>query len=131
MVSQIKKKVLDGPEHRKNVRYHVHWQVAIVYDHKGKNEIFHGKTHDLSMDGASVYSDHNIFVEDSVIVLLAIPSISTNKSEKIIEVHSRMIYTVLAANHHQFRIGLHFLRFQNDGHQVLEANLARRLKPLK
>ena len=113
--------------HRKKPRYSVRWRVAIVYDNNGQNEIFHGHIHDLSMEGASLYSDHNIFVEEPVKVLLVIPSLSTNRGDKIIEIHSRMIYTVLAANHHQFRIGLHFLRFKADGRSLLNQNLSKRI----
>lgn len=111
---------------RRDPRLHVHWRVAIVYNNNGKNEIFHGRTHDLSIRGASIYSDHNIFVEEPVNVLLGIPSLSTNQGDKIIEISSRMIYTVLASNHHQFRIGLHFLRFKEDGRKILAANLTNR-----
>lgn len=129
-MSRYEAEVIDTLD-RKHPRYSVHWRVAIVYNNRGQNEIFHGKTHDLSVEGASVYSDHNIFVEDPVKVLLAIPSHSSNQSDRIVEINSRMVYTVLAANHHQFRIGLHFLRFKDDGHRFLQSNLSKRSMPLK
>ena len=126
MLDQLEQIESNGSEHRKYPRYRVHWQVAIVHEKDGRSEIFHGRTHDLSMNGASIYSDHNIFSEEPVTVLLAIPPLSTDQREKIIEIHSRMVYTVLAANHHQFRIGLHFLRFKANGRNLLKANLSNR-----
>jgi hypothetical protein len=116
----------NAAEHRKQPRYRVHWRVAIVHEKDGRNEIFHGRTHDLSLNGASIYSDHNIFVEEPVTVLLAMPPIAPDQSEIIIEISSRMVYTLLASNHHQFRIGLHFLRFKADGRKLLADNLANR-----
>jgi hypothetical protein len=113
-------------EHRNCPRYRVHMQVAIVYEYRGQSEIFHGRTHDLSLSGASVYSDHNIFVEEPVKILLAIPPLSSNQHKKIIEIHSQMAYTVMPANYHKFRIGLHFLRFKEDGSTILDAYLAHR-----
>ncbi len=113
-------------DHRKHPRYHVHWRVAIVFGEQGERETFHGKTYDLSLSGASIYSDHNVFVEEPVKVLLAIPSYVTNKPDKIIEISARMIYTVLSASHHQFRTGLHFQRFKSGGRKILEENLAKR-----
>ncbi len=114
------------PEHRKHPRYRVHWRVAIVHENRGRSEIFHGRTHDLSLNGASLYSDHNIFVEGEVTALLAMPALKSGEPEKIIEIHSRMAYTILAANHHQFRIGLHFLRFKDEGRKLLAENLGNR-----
>ena len=115
-----------GAEQRKHPRYRVHWRVAIVHGKEGKHEIFHGRTHDLSISGASVYSDHNIFVEEPVSVLLAMPPLTAESREKIVEIRCRMVYTVLASSHHQFRIGLHFLHFKGEGRNLLLENLSQR-----
>lgn len=115
-------------EHRQHPRFHVRWQVAIVFEQRGENHTFHGRTHDLSLAGASVYSEHNIFVEEPVRVLLAVPSFATNKPPRIIEITARMIYTVLSSDHQQFRTGLHFLRFKDDGRHVLEEGLSKRFQ---
>lgn len=91
-----------------------------------QKELFHGRTHDLSIGGASVYSDNNILVKQPVDVMLALPRLSSKQSEKIIEIHCQMLYTVLIYNHHQFRIGLHFLRFMENGRSLLEDCLSNR-----
>jgi c-di-GMP-binding flagellar brake protein YcgR len=115
-----------GAEHRKYPRYRVHWKVLIVHEQSGTRQIFKGRTHDLSIKGASIYSDHNIFVEGKVTVYLVMPTLDGDLGEKVIEIESRMVYTVLASNQHQFRIGLHFLKFKGNGHRLLSENLARR-----
>lgn len=119
-------KEASGSELRKHIRYRVHWPVAVVHERDGRSEIFHGRTHDLSVNGASIYADHNIFTEEPVTVLLAMPPLSADQREIILEIHSRMAYTVLAANHHQFRIGLHFVRFKENGRTLLANNLSQR-----
>lgn len=113
-------------EHRKYPRYRVHWKVLIVHEQSGTKQIFKGRTHDLSIKGASIHSDRNIFVEGKVTVYLVMPTLAGDLGEKIIEIESRMAYTVLASNQHQFRIGLHFLKFKENGHRLLSENLARR-----
>ena len=113
-------------EHRKCPRYRVHWKVFIAHDQNGAKQIFTGRTHDLSTRGASIYSDHNIFVEGKVTVYLVMPTLAGDLGEEIIEIESRMVYTVLASNQRQFRIGLHFLKFKENGHRLLSGNLARR-----
>lgn len=111
---------------RKYPRYRVHCRVTIVRENGGKSELFHGRTHDLSIDGASVYSDNNILIKEPVNILLATPSYNADQDETIIEIHCRMLYTVLLHNHHQFRIGLHFLRFKDNGRKLLEGYLSDR-----
>lgn len=113
-------------EHRKYPRYRVHWKVLIVHEQNGTRQIFKGRTHDLSINGASIYSDHNIFVEGKVTVYMVMPTMAGDLSEKIIEIESRMAYTVLASKQHQFRIGLHFLKFKENGRRLLSENLANR-----
>lgn len=113
-------------EHRKHPRYRVRWKVFIAHQWNGQEQIFSGRTHDLSLKGASVYSDHNIFVEGKVTVYLVMPTLVADLGEHIIEIESRMVYTVLASNQRQFRIGLHFLKFRENGRGLLGENLANR-----
>ena len=112
---------------RKYPRYRVHCRVAIVRESGGQSELFYWRTHDLSLDGASIYSDNNILIKEPVNALLAIPPHRVNQGETIIEVHCQMLYTVLLSNHHQFRIGLHFLKFKENGRGLLEAHLSNRV----
>lgn len=111
---------------RKYPRYRVHCRTAIVRESGGQSELFYGRTHDLSIDGASVYSDNNILIKEPVNVLLAIPPHRANQGEAIIEIHCQMLYTVLLSNHHQFRIGLRFIKFKENGRSLLEAHLSNR-----
>lgn len=113
-------------ENRKNPRYPLHWKVAIVYHDTDGRPTFHGITHEISLSGLSVLTDHNIFTEDVVTLLLAVPPLHQGLGNKIVEVRARMAYTVHSAGHDQFRIGLHFKRFKEGGRAFLETNLKER-----
>ncbi len=107
-------------------RYVAHWKIAIVYNDHGKNEIFHGRTYEVSLSGTSIFSDHNIFVTDDVTVLLALPWYTSKQKEKIIEIRGRMAYTILSSENHQFRIGLQFLSFQKGEEHYIATSLKDR-----
>lgn len=103
---------------RAHERLLVNWRMAIVYEGgKGKKTYF-GRAHDLSMGGVSIYCDHNIFFEESVILLLAVPPIVMGRKERILEIHSQMVYTVLTRR--GFRVGLKFLGFKPGEKKLLE-----------
>ena len=114
---------------RKHYRHPVHWRVAIVHDNVGKNEIYHGQTHDLSVTGASIFMDKNLFLSAEVIMLLAVPPTSIGQRETIIEIMCNMAYTVLDSEHSRFRIGIRFLNFKRNGRQLLEDILSKRSQP--
>ena len=58
---------------RLDYRHHLRWQVIIVNKGGSQNDIYHGRTHNLSISGASIFIDYNIFFTSEIIVLLAIP----------------------------------------------------------
>jgi c-di-GMP-binding flagellar brake protein YcgR len=116
-------------ELRKHYRHPVHWRVAIVHKSSEKNDIYHGKTHDLSMWGASILVEKNIFMMSEVVMLLAIPPLHMGQKETIVEIQCRMAYTVLDSEEGQFRIGIHFVSFKGDGKRILSDVLSKRVIP--
>ncbi|MES1982243.1 MAG: PilZ domain-containing protein [Pseudomonadota bacterium] len=117
-----------GAELRQNYRHPLHWRVALVYDNQGKNDIYHGRTNNLSVSGASIYLDHNIFMTE-VVLLLAVPPRQIGARETIIEIQCRMVYTVLDGDDSRFRIGIHFVRFKGNGRKILTDLLSQRDAP--
>jgi c-di-GMP-binding flagellar brake protein YcgR len=109
-------------------RYVAHWKIAIVCEDNGEREIFHGRTYELSMGGASVLCDRNIFEQGKVTVLLVLPWYKGTQKEKVVVIKSRMVYSVFSSDNHQFRIGLQFLNFHKDeGHFIEMALQSRRM----
>ena len=115
-------------EHREHVRHPVHWRTAIIHKNVDRNDIFHGRTYDLSVNGASILIHHNIF-RPEVVMLLAVPPLHAGQKETLIEIHCHMVYTVLDSEQSQFRIGLHFLSFKGDGKNILTEILSKRVVP--
>ena len=124
-----KRRGATGAEHRKHYRHPIHWRIALVHKNGDKNDIYHGRTHDLSLWGASLLVDHNIFMMSEVVLLLAIPPLHMGQKETILEIQCRMVYTVLDSEHSQFRIGIRFLSFKGDGKRILSDILSKRVIP--
>jgi len=118
-----KKSIDDQRQHR---RFPMHWQVAIVFDETEERPTYHGVTHEISLAGMSLLTDHNIFTEESVTVLLAVPPLFAGQRKKVVEIRAHMIYTVHSSDHGRFRIGLKFDRFKGDGRELLAHNLRER-----
>lgn len=113
------------PEHRSHPRYRVDWRVAIVNEEGESRDIFYGRAYDVSLGGVSVLSDDNLFFTNSVVVLLCLPPLLPNGKVKVVEAHSRIVYTVLGASIQQFRIGIQFIKFKEDGRKALHDHLGR------
>jgi c-di-GMP-binding flagellar brake protein YcgR len=99
----------------------VNWRMAIVYEcAKGKNT-FHGRARDISLGGVSIYCDNNIFFDGAVSLLLALPPLNAGQKERILEIHSKMVYNVVTK--HGFRVGLQFLKFKSGEKKLLEERI--------
>lgn len=103
----------------------LHLRTALVYHQHpdaASRPTFHGISHDVSMSGLSLIVDYNIFTEDEVTVLIALPPKEADGAKKIVEVTARMIYTVYTSQYMAFRVSLGFLEFHRDGQaRLLEA----------
>jgi hypothetical protein len=80
----------------------------------------------LSLGGASIFIDQNVFIASKVVMLLAIPPSTPGQKEMLIVTHCRMIHTVFDSGKRQFRIGMHFLSFAGEGKKVLSGILSKR-----
>ena len=113
-------------------RYIAHWKIAIVYDDgKGDKEIYYGRTYEVSMTGASILSDHNVFFEGDIYILLALPWFRGKQKERIFRIRGRMVYTILSSEGNQFRTGLQFLSCEKGEAQYIEMALQGRRRVVK
>lgn len=113
-------------EHRQEKRHPFHWPVAIVFDSTEGKSTYHGTTHELSLIGCSIFTEHNIFTEHPVSILLSMPTDYPGGSRRVIEVKARMVYTVLASGVQKFRCGIHFLNFKGNGRVLLKNSIEKR-----
>ncbi len=110
-------------DHVKHTICHVHWRVAIEYEHLGKNYTVQGRTQDLSLQDANILIDQSISTDKTVKMYLGIPPLRATESETIIAIHCRIIGNVFESSHQQFRIGLRFLKFEENGRELLTTGL--------
>lgn len=110
-------------ELRKYTRYHMRWGIALILDETGTSALHEGKTHDLSMGGAAMHTEHNLLSPQSVTALLAPPPLYRGEKQTIIEIRCRPVYCVFSSVGQCFRIGLQFIRFTGNGRSVLEDRL--------
>jgi len=108
----------------------MHWKVAIVFNESDERPSFHGETAEISVEGASILTDHNIFTHNPVTLLLAIPPMHPGQRQKVIEIDARIMYTVHSSQHGRFRIGIHFHAFKDEGKAFLDRNLKQRAMAL-
>ena len=114
---------------RKHYRHPLHWRVAIVNKSGKQNDIYHGRTHDLSLSGASVLIESNVFFTSEIVLLLAVPPMQQGHKETILEIQCSVMHTVLDSEHSQFRLGMKFMQFKGDGKQILSDILSKRHIP--
>lgn len=117
---------MTSAEHRRAKRYPFQWKVAIVFDSSENQETYHGVTHDISTIGCAILTEHNVFSEQPISVLISLPAEHPGAARKLVEVKARMVYTVLSAGHQKFRCGIHFLNFKGSGRAALTRAFARR-----
>ena len=115
---------------RQAQRFPFHWAVAIVFDQKEGKRSFHGVTHDISIEGCAILTEHNVFSEYPVSVVLSLPAANPAGHKRVIQAKGRMIYTVLSSGHRKFRSGIHFLEFAGNGQHLLQQALDERSDPL-
>ncbi len=113
-------------EKREHQRYLVNWRVAVVNAKGGQDHVFHGRARDISLGGLCLLSEHNLTFSKPVRVLIAVPPHSPNHPPHVIEVRSKLAYTVLEQGGRYFRIGITFLEFEGEAKRFLEKRLAER-----
>ncbi len=112
-----------------NYRHPLHWHAAIVNKSSGKHDIYHGRTHDLSLNGASILIERNVSFTTEVVILLSIPPMHLGQKKTIIEIECSTKYTLLDSVHGQFRLEMKFVHFKGDGKKILSDILSKRHIP--
>jgi hypothetical protein len=110
---------LSTQEKRKETRYPFHWPVEIAFVSPATPPTCSGTTHDISTEGCSVLTEYNIPPGSAVIVRLALPPLTAGAARELVVAEASIVYTVLSAGHQKFRSGMQFVKFSQDGQNVL------------
>ena len=128
-IAEIEPTSKSSADRRDSRRVIAQLKVAIIYHHhadESTRPTYHGKTSDVSMTGISVVVSENIFSENEVTVLLAVPSAHYGGAQKIVEATAKMVYTVFSSEYDAFRVGLNFRQFKRNGKEVFESLIEER-----
>lgn len=116
---------------RNHPRYLLGWRAALVLDEHAASAAIEGKTHDLSIGGATVLTQQPVRGSGDATLLLAPPPLQCGRSEPIIVVQARLVYSVHSDAHMCFRAGLEFIRFEESGQRLLEERLVHHVPALE
>jgi c-di-GMP-binding flagellar brake protein YcgR len=109
-------------ERRRYTRYEADWRVSIMNKSGAATEIYRDRVHDISLAGAGIYSDTDIFTEGALVILVETPLPYGRVRKVITGIECRMCRPVFLADHGKFHIGLDFVRFYGiDKHFLAEA----------
>lgn len=115
-------------ERRQCRRLPLKLNVAVIYHRHldaASRPTYHGVSSDISLCGLSVVVPYNVFTDDEVTVLIAIPPEHPNSPQRIVEATAQMVYTVFSSDHDAFRIGMSFCGFKRNGKELLRKALSR------
>jgi hypothetical protein len=107
---------------RQHERMQVDWRFALQCGDPKKPHTFHGRAANISMGGVGLQCDNNIPFRDDARLFLLMPAISCGEKEQIIEVRSRIIYSILSGR--SFQVGLKFLEFYGDSKAILAKRIS-------
>lgn len=116
-----------GAERRRERRYPLRLRCAIIYHRHPDSEAqptYYGTTWDISLSGMSFIVGSNVFTEDEIKVLLALPSRKPGGRPRIVECTAVMRHTVFSGEVGDFRIGITFKVFKGNGARILRDALA-------
>jgi c-di-GMP-binding flagellar brake protein YcgR len=109
-------------DRRRYTRYEVDWRASIMNKSGAAIEIYHDRLHDISLAGAGIYSDTDIFTEGQLVILVETPLPYGRVRKVITGIECNMCKPVFLADRGKFHIGLDFVRFYGvDKHFLAEA----------
>ena len=116
-------------ERRVEQRYRCRFRCALVYHQHldvSTRPTYHGTTWDISLSGISFVVGYNVFTDQEITVLLAIPPHRYGEGKRIVECTAVMRHTVYSGEVGDFRIGIAFKNFKGDGRRILRDTLRTR-----
>ena len=104
-------------------RYLVHWTIGLVFDKAEHRPTYLGRTYDLSLMGAGILTNTNVFSSSPVLILLAPPPLYKGHRPRVIEVTARQLYCIYSGEKACFNLGFEFNNFKDGGIEMLRERL--------
>lgn len=84
-----------------------------------------GSIADLSLGGACLFADQNIYSAEPVVATIEIPSHLINQQNTIVGVKCVILHSILSSNYGKYRIGMKFIDFNGKGEGNLKEALSK------
>lgn len=111
--AQVSSPVKSGEEHRSEPRFRVKWHVT-AWPGESTEAAHHGFIKDISFKGVSILLEHNLKGLNTVTLHLHLPPLTVGQPPRIVEVTSKMVYTIHDSEELVFRVGFHFVQFKSE-----------------
>ena len=101
-------------------RYPANWHLRFVCNcrkHAAGPKIYPATAKQLSINGTSIQSSHNVCPNTSITLQLNVPPTADGEPARIIEIIGRTLYTILESNH--FFTEIEFLKFDKASRKML------------
>ncbi|HEU0186987.1 MAG TPA: hypothetical protein VFR06_03745 [Gallionellaceae bacterium] len=106
-------------ERRQCKRHMVDWAAALMRKEGDSAELFHDRISDVSLCGAGLYADSDIYIEQPLVLLLEMPLVFGRAEKNIAGIECSMCRPIFMQNQGKFRVGLQFVRFHGIGKHLL------------
>lgn len=111
-----------GHERRQYSRYSVDWVASVMHKSNGGNELYRDRLRDISLGGASFYSNLEIYSDQPLVMLIEIPLPYGKIRKSIAGIECALCKPVFSDEKQQFHSGVQFLRYYGiDKHLLAEA----------
>ncbi|MFA7268547.1 MAG: PilZ domain-containing protein [Sterolibacterium sp.] len=120
-------------DNRTSTRYVKRLRAVLVTEEKGRRTTIKGRTHDVSIDGASFISEYNIVSANPVTICLLIDPGDAKHPPAVFEAQGKIVNSVLSSQQGGFRLGIHFIKVAAECNQMLRKFLAppSRARPME
>lgn len=109
----------DSFDHLRNSRrYPFHWKIKLVPE-LDRIEALEGRTINISQGGATITLRTAYFTTDPVTILIQVPPLHVGESPMVLEIASRMVYSLLSSEHNAFIFGIKFCEFKRGAEAKL------------
>lgn len=111
-------------ENRTTQRYAKRVRAVLIREENGQRKTIQGKTHDISLDGASFISQYNIVSAAPITICLLLDPGDAKRPPAVFEAQGKIVNSVLSPQQGGFRLGIHFTKVAADSNQILRKFLA-------
>lgn len=87
------------------------WHVDVLVN---GHDVYHGYVKEVSMQGASLFLDHNLQGSKQIGLQIHIPPLTATEKLRVVEVTAKINSTIYDSDEDYFRTGINFIKFSSE-----------------